>query len=347
MGIVGRRCRNHGARRSAGGGRGGTTAIRAPIGRAPCGRARSGGSRRPGRRSDAAAPVDRRRVDRGTGRVDSWCGGGTHAEAPHRATAGRTVGFRSLAFVEQWTTGLRVNEYIRTGRGELGAIMRQLGGQWQTREVAGLLRWLRDFNIGRVDKVRFTGVEYYLTGPAACDEVDAYLAGTAPEGWPSSAVTYGRSGPPQRIWTTSSVGTGACRTAPEPEPPSPHRRPTRAGPPLPEHRLLSARLVRPPLPVHRLHLRPRRRQPGPRPIRRHATTRPGLVRTPPRHSPPRPVRPGSTPLGRRPGAALAYGPIKTRGLTHAGPDSYLDGGSLGDWFDMIIHRQEVTPSAPI
>ena len=36
--------------------------------------------------------------------------------------------------------------------------------QWQTREVADVLRWLREFNAGRADKVRFFGVEYYLTG---------------------------------------------------------------------------------------------------------------------------------------------------------------------------------------
>ncbi|WP_280469909.1 erythromycin esterase family protein [Nocardia brasiliensis] len=67
------------------------------------------------------------------------------------------------------------------GHGDLDTIMSQLGGQWQTQEVAYLLRWLRDFNTGRVDKVRFTGVEYFATGPAAYDGVEAYLAAADPE----------------------------------------------------------------------------------------------------------------------------------------------------------------------
>ncbi|GAJ83870.1 hypothetical protein NBRGN_066_00950 [Nocardia brasiliensis NBRC 14402] len=91
------------------------------------------------------------------------------------------LGFRSLAFEEQWTTGLQVDEYLRTGHGDLDTIMSQLGGQWQTQEVAYLLRWLRDFNTGRVDKVRFTGVEYFATGPAAYDGVETYLAAADPE----------------------------------------------------------------------------------------------------------------------------------------------------------------------
>ena len=38
------------------------------------------------------------------------------------------------------------------------------------------------------------------------------------------------------------------------------------------------------------------------------------------------------------------GPVKTRGLPHAGPDSYIDGGSVAQWFDVIVHRQTVSPA---
>lgn len=37
-------------------------------------------------------------------------------------------------------------------------------------------------------------------------------------------------------------------------------------------------------------------------------------------------------------------PIKTRGLPDRGPGAYIDGGTLSQWFDIIIHRQEVTPA---
>ncbi len=35
-------------------------------------------------------------------------------------------------------------------------------------------------------------------------------------------------------------------------------------------------------------------------------------------------------------------PLKTRGLPHR-PGSYLAGGRLAQWFDVLVHRQELTP----
>jgi erythromycin esterase-like protein len=39
-------------------------------------------------------------------------------------------------------------------------------------------------------------------------------------------------------------------------------------------------------------------------------------------------------------------PIKTRGLPDRGPDSYMAGDTLAQWFDVIVHRQELTPAQP-
>ena len=91
------------------------------------------------------------------------------------------MGFRTIAWEEQWTVGVPVDDYIRTGDGDLGTLMSQLGGQWQTKEVADVLRWLRDFNAGRDDKVSFVGVEYYFTGRLAYEAVESYVARTAPD----------------------------------------------------------------------------------------------------------------------------------------------------------------------
>jgi erythromycin esterase-like protein len=91
------------------------------------------------------------------------------------------MGFRSVAWEEDWTTGLRIDRYIRTGKGDLDALMAQLSPQWQSREVAQVLAWLRDYNTGRADKVRFVGVEYYLLRVLAYDAVEAYVARTAPQ----------------------------------------------------------------------------------------------------------------------------------------------------------------------
>jgi erythromycin esterase len=90
------------------------------------------------------------------------------------------LGFRSIAWEDDWTTGMKIDRYIRTGQGDLTALARQMGGQWQSREVTDVLQWLRQFNRGRVDKVRFVGVEYYLTGRSAYDFVDDYVRSVAP-----------------------------------------------------------------------------------------------------------------------------------------------------------------------
>lgn len=91
------------------------------------------------------------------------------------------LGFRSVAWEEDWTTGRRINDYITTGTGDLDALVSRMSPQWQWRNVADTLRWLRDFNSGRPDKVQFVGVEYYLTGPDAYDAVESSVAAAAPE----------------------------------------------------------------------------------------------------------------------------------------------------------------------
>jgi hypothetical protein len=38
-------------------------------------------------------------------------------------------------------------------------------------------------------------------------------------------------------------------------------------------------------------------------------------------------------------------PIRTRGLPDRGPGSSMSGGSLGQWFDLVVHRQRLTLAA--
>lgn len=95
------------------------------------------------------------------------------------------LGFRSVAWEEDWTTGRRINDYITTGAGDLPTLMARMSPQWQSREVADVLRWLRAFNAARPDKVQFVGVEYYLTGADAYADLDAYVAATAPDRVPA------------------------------------------------------------------------------------------------------------------------------------------------------------------
>jgi erythromycin esterase-like protein len=93
------------------------------------------------------------------------------------------LGFRSVAWEEDWTTGLDIDRYINGGDAELDALVREMSPQWQSREVADVLAWLRAFNAKRDDgdKVHYVGVEYYFTRQAAYDAVEAYITDVAPE----------------------------------------------------------------------------------------------------------------------------------------------------------------------
>jgi len=43
------------------------------------------------------------------------------------------------------------------------------------------------------------------------------------------------------------------------------------------------------------------------------------------------------------GPQLAALPPQDRGFPDRGPGSYMAGGTLAQWFDVIIHRQELVP----
>jgi erythromycin esterase len=89
-------------------------------------------------------------------------------------------GFRSIAWEEDWSLGTRINDYILGRRDDRDALVGQMTDTWSTQEVADVLTWLRGYNAGHRDKVRFFGVEYYATRPFAYDDVESYVAAAAP-----------------------------------------------------------------------------------------------------------------------------------------------------------------------
>lgn len=341
------------------------------------------------------------------------------------------MGFRSIAWEDDWTVALRVDEYIRTGRGDLDALMAQLTPQWQSREVADLLHWLRDYNASRGDKVRFVGVEFYLTPPQAYDDIAAHVTATAPHrlselrrhlrvirpsvpdsyanmyeyiGWFETVPDQSRyvrhaqqvhdlvASLPHRPGDTAQ--TLALRTAWQivsfyehyrlPDKESFAYRDAQAAENLRWWREHSRdrvvywaasphvanapglRIVAPPDPDMRFasagsYLR---RWYGDRYLSIGFTFDHGAVSlgfgqtaTMP------PPAPGwfERPFGQvqieqfivdlrtpAPPAVRSWlrAPIQTRGLPHRGADSFMDGGQLGQWFNLIVHRQRVTPMRP-
>jgi hypothetical protein len=140
-------------------------------------------------------------------------GESVHGAAQETALKVRTLrllvermGFRTLAWEEDWTTGTLLNDYIQGRSDDLDAILPRMTGQWQSRQTADLLRWLRRYNAGHAGKVRFVGVEYYYTGPEAYDAVEA-SPGSLPAAWRNCAGTATRSAPTPRPCSSGSTTT--------------------------------------------------------------------------------------------------------------------------------------------
>jgi erythromycin esterase len=385
---------------------------------------------------DPAAPLDDLAPLRGSiGAADIvGLGESVHGAAEQIGLKHRTLrllveqmGFRSVAWEEDWTTGLAINEYLRTGDGDADALVRRMSPRWQSRQVADVLRWLRDFNEGRADKVQLVGVDYGLTGPPVYDAVDGYVAATAPDrlaelrehlrvlrpaspiadhiawyagtadkapyvrhahqlfelvNWlphspvdrdhtlavqhvrqivsfyehfalqPRDALVYRDEHAAQNVrWWREYSGEKVAywatspHTANAPElriaaPPDPDWAVPSAGSHL--RRWYGQRYLSIGFTFHhgRVNLEPGKRAALPLP-RHDWFERPlGMVdreqflldlRTP---APP-PVR------------TWLDAPIVTRGLPERGSDAYLAGGSLAQWFDVIVHRQELTPALPV
>ena len=363
-------------------------------------------------------------------------GESTHGAAEEETLKHRTLrllvermGFRSVAWEEDWTTGLQIDRYIRTGKGDLHALMRRMSPQWQSRQVADVLVWLRDYNAGHTDKVRFVGVEYYLLGSLAYDAVDRHVAATAP-GRLAELRRHLRAIRPSTAnlfryiqWYLSVADkgpyVGRARQVYELVKGLPHRPGDRAHalalhharqivsfyvhyslpqPPASDslvyrdahaaqnlrwwHRYSGDRVAYWGASAHRQRPRLRiavppdpdwryatagsylRRWYGPRYVSigftfDHGTVSlgPGATATLP------PPAPGwfERPFGRvgldqfaldlrRPAPPSVrhwlQAPIKTRGLADRGSDSYMAGGTLAQWFDVIVHRQELAPTQP-
>ncbi|HMJ78327.1 MAG TPA: erythromycin esterase family protein, partial [Iamia sp.] len=91
------------------------------------------------------------------------------------------MGYRTIAWEEDWTTGLEIDAYIRGGPGDADQLVARMSPQYQTAEVGDVLRWLRAFNVGRPDPVRFVGVEHYFTRDSAYALIQDHVAAVAPD----------------------------------------------------------------------------------------------------------------------------------------------------------------------
>jgi erythromycin esterase len=302
--------------------------------------------------------------------------------------------------------------------------------QWQSRQVADVLRWLHDYNAGHAGKVRFTGVEYYLTRPLAYDAIDDYVARTAPERLPDlrrhlrvlrpsapdifEHITWYLSVPDKRPYIRHArqvyallnglpsrpgdrARALAMHTARQivsfyehyslPQPPASDSlvyRDAHAAQNLRWwHEFTGDKIVYWAASAHTANAPQLRIAVPPGPFWRYPaagsylrrwygrrylsigfTGDHGRVSLGPEGTkalpPPAPgwfERPfGQAGLGQfaldlrtpapPPVRNWLHSPVKTRGFPDRGPGSYMAGGTLAQWFDVIIHRQELTPAQP-
>jgi Erythromycin esterase len=107
------------------------------------------------------------------------------------------MGFRSVAWEEDRTTGLLIDEYIRTGRGNLDTLMAQMSPKWQSLQVADVLAWLRDYNAATPTRSGSSASSTTCCGPWPMTPSTPTWPGPLRSGLRSCAATFGSSAPPR------------------------------------------------------------------------------------------------------------------------------------------------------
>lgn len=92
------------------------------------------------------------------------------------------LGFRSLAVEEDWTTGIELDSYLRSGVGDPRALLRHAFPQWQNEEFLDVLRWLRAHNERHpADPVRLVGLDVSSVRTVAYDAATTHVRRVAPD----------------------------------------------------------------------------------------------------------------------------------------------------------------------
>ncbi|MEU5190389.1 erythromycin esterase family protein [Streptomyces klenkii] len=103
-------------------------------------------------------------------------------------------GFTAFALEANWSAGLRINDYVLHGKGDLRKIMQEEFQDayrlWNTREYADLFTWMRDYNAHHARKVQFIGNDAAYAGPELFDRVTGYAREHHPALLPRLAELY-------------------------------------------------------------------------------------------------------------------------------------------------------------
>ncbi|MYY09529.1 erythromycin esterase family protein [Streptomyces sp. SID4919] len=241
------------------------------------------------------------------------------------------LGFRSLALEGDDPSRLGLDEYIRTGTGDPRVMLSEARSFWQTEEILDVIHWMRSFNRRHPDDpVRFAGPARPPQGQASPLNGLAGIERNLAEG----TIQWHEDTSDRIVYWGGIAHTvnGDPRTVSPSSPPMTHRN---AGSYLREH--FGAGYVSLGLTFH------------------HGTA-PYRILPPPAEFADAVL--GGTGLDAYLLDLRADGPPSVRTWLDTptrtrliGPDYepdddaayHLSGGSLADWFDAILHTQEVTP----
>ncbi|GGQ35938.1 hypothetical protein GCM10010266_69040 [Streptomyces griseomycini] len=240
-------------------------------------------------------------------------------------------GFRSLALEGDDASRVGLDAYVRAGTGDPRALLAGARSFWQTEEILDVIRWMRSYNRRHPDDpVRFAGTGHSHGGRAF--EPDD-LAGIELSLAEDTIRWHERTAEKIVYWGgIAHTANGNPRTVSPSSPPLTHRN---AGSYLREH--FGAGYVSIGLTFHH-GMAPHRVPAPPAEFADAVLGRTGLdaYLLNLRADAPVPVR------------TWLDAPTRTRLIgPHYDPDDdaahHLSGGSLADWFDVILHVQVVTP----
>jgi erythromycin esterase len=100
----------------------------------------------------------------------------------HRAARFLTerMGFRTLAWEENWGSGVAIDRYVVGGEGDPRSLVADASSVWRSEEMLDLVRWLRAYNLTHSDKIRFVGTDLTQLRQVLFDEIVAYVQDVAP-----------------------------------------------------------------------------------------------------------------------------------------------------------------------
>ncbi|WP_190112419.1 erythromycin esterase family protein [Streptomyces cinnamoneus] len=103
-------------------------------------------------------------------------------------------GFTAFALEAPWSTGLRLDDYVLHGTGNLQQIMKEEFQRdysfWNTGEYRDLIEWMRTYNRDHAKKVHFVGDDIGYAGPQPFDEVTRYVTAHHPALLPRLTELY-------------------------------------------------------------------------------------------------------------------------------------------------------------